>query len=511
MRTWCAARRRARLVAALVTALVAPSAALADIAPPPSSVAHGVAPAGGEALVELFESTGDSIALRDAGGDVTLASESIELDLYPELLHVRARVELVVGPAARSPVTVGLPEAIPPFERNAPIEALVVLVDGAPVATRPRGAWINARDLAGAGERSRWDRHARLKSWTASDWWTWDVALAPGERVALDIEYVQLLRYTPRERGGEAYVGFASRTGAPWAGPVGEARVRLRLHGVPADALDRRALARALEGARDESSSAVAIDWSRAGFEPQVDLVIPLRVDAPLPAALPLAPDEPPGVTLARRVARVTSLRELDSVAALVPALQRARTGEDPLARRVAERALAELDRELARCLPRGEAEDSPCAREVDPGWPFHAFAALSSAGLLAELTATRRWLAASPEPALDELECERPGEEVTRTQVRPPGCRRSWMRAPLDPALLVQDGEDVGDALAPGELDEPEGDTPPLALALLRTHRRARLRRRVGIGGLASLATLIVLGVALARRRRRRAAARGQ
>jgi len=139
------------------------------------------------------------IAAEDVGSGAALRSETVDIDVYPEVVHVRAHFEIEAGPGIHGSLRVGFPEAIPQ-QGLAPFEALVVRVDGAPVAVGREAAWINASDLrherAGTtiDPDDRFAHNVRIKSWGRSIWRTWELELEPGRVAAVDVEYVQMLK-----------------------------------------------------------------------------------------------------------------------------------------------------------------------------------------------------------------------------------------------------------------------------------------------------------------------------
>lgn len=280
---------------ALLLVLLAPvGAAWGDIAPTPQNASSVPGP---------FSDLPDL--------SVQMASEEVTLDIYPTVAVVNARFVLKGGEDDVRNLKVGFPELLTGVnvaygmllgESSADLaeakarDRLEFVLPGSPpwrefgeVAQMPLHEFsVTVEGVAVEARRERIDRErpSRRKS-VRSVWWLFEMDVPAGSTRVVELRYVQPLAgfyrgsapgggrmscaFSVPGRGKEAVsvpVRYILTTGSLWQGPIGHARLEVRLHG-----LERASVCASLE---PEFRSDGSFRIERRDWEPDEDLEVRL-------------------------------------------------------------------------------------------------------------------------------------------------------------------------------------------------------------------------------------------
>lgn len=308
------------------------------------------------------------VRMGDAGIDVRLIEQRVEIDLHPAAVFVHTTLTLQAGERGAKQVNVGFPERLP-RDAGAPLDQLLVHIDHERAAPVFDGVWMNSFDLSGQslGKTAPAElSQERKEAWGESYWWHWPMDFPPGQTIHLDVRSVQSPGpFSPADTEDSSNRAFTYllRPGNLWSGPVGNLEIRLHHHGMGQSDLRIKSES----GVRSQDGDAIV--WLLENMEPPRDLTLHYRVAEGGDDSEPQArlPEHAYALRTAALAQRSTDgaewTRHLDQV---VPAAE-----TDPAARQTLI-TLSELmraldpDAPLGRCMGPPEPRPAPASCAVD-------------------------------------------------------------------------------------------------------------------------------------------------
>ena len=188
--------------------------------------------------------------------DVSMAAETVLVDLYPTFIKVKAVFLMKGGKRGERNLTTGFPEAIYKHLSSRPLDYLTITVNDKKVTP-----YFHADKIYGQQP--------------ATLWWLFNMDVPPGKDVKVVVSYYQLLhnKYGYSDNidkflsGTTQFMcGYILRTGALWKDNIGHAKIKLITHGN----LDRYLK---LYPTPHKSSNNI-YEWEYSDWSPKSDLSI---------------------------------------------------------------------------------------------------------------------------------------------------------------------------------------------------------------------------------------------
>jgi len=213
---------------------------------------------------------------------VRMASEEVVITLGEQKVQVSATFQMHnLGEA--SVVAMGYPLG----EFESALNDFAVKVNGEPlgaVRSQAGGAQAGGPMLRGGGGGGKPGGAAnepyRFEG-PYKEWKVFDVPFAANERKAVSVSYwVEPAKVKDAEAGALLAYCYTMKTGATWKGKIDEAKISVKLNGIPASRL-----VRVLPAGYTKSNSGAALSWTLKDFKPTENIEITFRPAAATAAA----------------------------------------------------------------------------------------------------------------------------------------------------------------------------------------------------------------------------------